>query len=153
MTELLVQLQTTAQGYATTWFGPEWGPQAYSAGRALVMIVMVLVPVLLTVLYYQLVERWVIGWIQVRKGPNRVGWKGVLQPIRVRPGCLVWPTQVVGPGTLPGQVFPGPGGMFGSCWSTITGCSVRGYRPRSGRRRVRESRSWGRRRMSTRRSR
>ena len=22
-----------------------------------------------------------IGWIQVRKGPNRVGWKGVLQPI------------------------------------------------------------------------
>jgi NADH-quinone oxidoreductase subunit H len=23
----------------------------------------------------------VIGWIQVRKGPNRVGWKGVLQPI------------------------------------------------------------------------
>jgi NADH-quinone oxidoreductase subunit H len=45
------------------------------------MIVMVLVPILLTVLYYQLVERWVIGWIQVRKGPNRVGWKGVLQPI------------------------------------------------------------------------
>jgi NADH-quinone oxidoreductase subunit H len=37
--------------------------------------------VLVTVLYYQLVERWVIGWIQVRKGPNRVGWKGVLQPI------------------------------------------------------------------------
>ncbi len=22
-----------------------------------------------------------IGWIQVRKGPNRVGWKGILQPI------------------------------------------------------------------------
>ena len=41
----------------------------------------VLVPLLLTVLYYQLVERWVIGWIQVRIGPNRVGWKGVLQPI------------------------------------------------------------------------
>jgi NADH-quinone oxidoreductase subunit H len=33
------------------------------------------------VLYYQLVERWVIGWIQVRKGPNRVGYKGILQPI------------------------------------------------------------------------
>jgi NADH-quinone oxidoreductase subunit H len=81
MTELLAQIQSTAQGYATGVFGPVWGPQAYSAGRALVMIVMVLVPVLLTVLYYQLVERWVIGWIQVRKGPNRVGWKGVLQPI------------------------------------------------------------------------
>ena len=81
MIEILTQFQTSAQGYATQWLGPEWGPQAYSAGRALVMIVMVLVPVLLTVLYYQLVERWVIGWIQVRKGPNRVGWKGVLQPI------------------------------------------------------------------------
>jgi NADH-quinone oxidoreductase subunit H len=81
MTELLAPFQQAAQGYATQWLGPEWGPQAYTAGRALVMIVMVLVPVLLTVLYYQLVERWVIGWIQVRKGPNRVGWKGVLQPI------------------------------------------------------------------------
>ena len=81
MNELLLQFQSTAQGYAAQWFGPVWGPQAYSAGRALAMIVMVLVPVLLTVLYYQLVERWVIGWIQVRKGPNRVGWKGVLQPI------------------------------------------------------------------------
>jgi len=81
MSELLLQVQSTAQGYAAQVFGPVWGPQAYSAGRALVMIVMVLVPVLLTVLYYQLVERWVIGWIQVRKGPNRVGYKGVLQPI------------------------------------------------------------------------
>jgi NADH-quinone oxidoreductase subunit H len=45
------------------------------------MIAAVLVPLLLTVLYYQLVERWVIGWIQVRKGPNRVGYKGILQPI------------------------------------------------------------------------
>jgi NADH-quinone oxidoreductase subunit H len=41
---------------------------------------MVLAPVLGVVLYYQLVERWVIGWIQVRKGPNRVGYKGILQP-------------------------------------------------------------------------
>jgi NADH-quinone oxidoreductase subunit H len=69
------------QGYANTWFGPDWGPQVYTVGRALVMIVMVLVPLLLTVLYYQLIERWVIGWIQVRKGPNRVGYKGILQPI------------------------------------------------------------------------
>ena len=70
-----------AQDYATSWLGPIWGPQAFSVGRSLAMIVVVLVPLLLTVLYYQLVERWVIGWIQVRRGPNRVGPKGILQPI------------------------------------------------------------------------
>jgi NADH-quinone oxidoreductase subunit H len=75
------QFMTTAQGYSTEWFGNEWGPPAFSVARALIMIVMVLAPVVLTVLYYQLIERWVIGWIQVRKGPNRVGYKGILQPI------------------------------------------------------------------------
>ena len=78
---ILANFQGYAQGLSTQWFGAEWGPTVYTTGRSLVMIVMVLVPVLLTVLYYQLVERWVIGWMQVRKGPNRVGWKGILQPI------------------------------------------------------------------------
>jgi NADH-quinone oxidoreductase subunit H len=72
---------TQAQGLVNAQLGPVWGPPAWSFTTALVGIVLVLVPLLLTVLYYQLVERWVIGWIQVRKGPNRVGWKGVLQPI------------------------------------------------------------------------
>jgi NADH-quinone oxidoreductase subunit H len=75
------ELAAYAQGFTNSWLGPEWGPPAYLFGRALLMIVVVLVPVLLTVLYYQLVERWVIGWMQVRKGPNRVGYKGILQPI------------------------------------------------------------------------
>ncbi|MGZ5113071.1 MAG: NADH-quinone oxidoreductase subunit NuoH [Usitatibacter sp.] len=75
------ELAGYAQGFAAEWLGPVWGPQAYATGKALLMIVAVLVPVLLTVLYYQLVERWVIGWMQVRKGPNRVGYKGILQPI------------------------------------------------------------------------
>jgi NADH-quinone oxidoreductase subunit H len=70
-----------AQAMSSQYLGPDWGPQAFFVGKSLAMIVMVLVPVLLTVLYYQLVERWVIGWIQVRKGPNRVGYKGILQPI------------------------------------------------------------------------
>src|SRR6476469_396686 len=77
MNELAGQLQ----GYANTWFGPDWGPQVYTLGRSLAMIVAVLVPLLLTVLYYQLVERWVIGCMQVRKVPNRVGYKGILQPM------------------------------------------------------------------------
>ncbi|MCM2328947.1 MAG: NADH-quinone oxidoreductase subunit H, partial [Lysobacter sp.] len=70
-----------AQDMLQGWFGPVWGTHAWSLAKSLAGIVAVLVPLLLTVLYYQLVERWVIGWIQVRKGPNRVGWKGVLQPI------------------------------------------------------------------------
>jgi NADH-quinone oxidoreductase subunit H len=75
------ELVGQAQGLATDAFGPQWGPQVFTLAWALGSIVLVLVPVLLTVLYYQLVERWVIGWIQVRRGPMRVGWKGILQPI------------------------------------------------------------------------
>ena len=72
----------SAADWATGTIGfPEWSGNVYAVGSALLMIVMVLVPVLLTVLYYQLVERWVIGWMQVRKGPHRVGYKGILQPI------------------------------------------------------------------------
>jgi NADH-quinone oxidoreductase subunit H len=71
----------TVRGAVQGWFGPEYGPYAWMFAKSLAGIVAVLVPLLLTVLYYQLVERWVIGWIQVRKGPNRVGWKGVLQPV------------------------------------------------------------------------
>src|SRR5438309_11207514 len=70
-----------AQGMATDYLGPVWGPPAFTVGKTVIAIALVLVPVLLTVLYYQLVERWVIGWIQVRKGPNRVGYKGILQPV------------------------------------------------------------------------
>ena len=77
MTELWGAFQNTVRGVA----GPEWGDEAWLVAKSVAGIVMVLVPLLLTVLYYQLVERWVIGWIQVRRGPNRVGWKGVLQPI------------------------------------------------------------------------
>jgi NADH-quinone oxidoreductase subunit H len=43
-------------------------------------IVVVLVPLILGVAYFTYWERKVIGWIQNRIGPNRVGWRGVLQP-------------------------------------------------------------------------
>ncbi len=45
-----------------------------------VKIVIVLVPLILSVAYFTYWERKIIGWIQNRMGPNRVGWKGVLQP-------------------------------------------------------------------------
>jgi NADH-quinone oxidoreductase subunit H len=47
---------------------------------AVLKIVVVLVPLILGVAYFTYWERKIIGWIQNRLGPNRVGWKGVLQP-------------------------------------------------------------------------
>ncbi len=44
-------------------------------------ILLLLIPLLLSVAYLTLAERKVIGWIQLRKGPNRTGFLGLLQPI------------------------------------------------------------------------
>ena len=48
---------------------------------ALVKIVLIIVPLMLCVAYLTFWERKVIGWMQVRIGPNRVGPWGLLQPI------------------------------------------------------------------------
>lgn len=47
----------------------------------LAQIIAVVVTLLLSVAYLTLAERKVIGYMQVRIGPNRVGFKGLLQPI------------------------------------------------------------------------
>ena len=49
--------------------------------RILLGIVAILLPLLGLVAYYTLAERKIIGYIQIRIGPNRVGWRGALQPI------------------------------------------------------------------------
>ncbi|HQR25324.1 MAG TPA: NADH-quinone oxidoreductase subunit H, partial [Steroidobacteraceae bacterium] len=63
---------------AATWASwPDW---LRTVLVALGQIVAVMVVVILTVAYLTLAERKVIGYMQVRIGPNRVGPKGLLQP-------------------------------------------------------------------------
>lgn len=46
----------------------------------IIKILVILIPLLLCVAYLTYAERKVIGYIQVRIGPNRVGFRGLLQP-------------------------------------------------------------------------
>lgn len=47
----------------------------------LIKIMALVMPLMLGVAYLTYAERKVIGWMQVRIGPNRVGYLGLLQPI------------------------------------------------------------------------
>ena len=54
---------------------------AWPAVQALLYIILILVPLVLSVAYLTYAERKIIVYMQVRLGPNRVGYKGLLQPI------------------------------------------------------------------------
>jgi len=68
-------------GLWTALLGPEWGPPAWTLVKNAVLILVVIVLMCLAVAYLTLWERKLIGWMQIRLGPNRVGPMGLLQPI------------------------------------------------------------------------
>ncbi len=65
------------------WFETAWSglpPALQTTVTITLQIVAILVPLILSVAYLTYAERKIIGYIQNRIGPNRVGFKGLLQP-------------------------------------------------------------------------
>lgn len=58
-----------------------WQANSLTLMTTMIGILLILVPLMLGVAYLTFVERKVIGYIQARLGPNRVGPRGWLQPI------------------------------------------------------------------------
>src|SRR6266852_251296 len=71
----------TLLSFSEARLGPVWGPAVYATVTSLAFIVAIVAPLFLCVAYLTLWERKLIGWIQIRIGPNRVGPAGLLQPI------------------------------------------------------------------------
>lgn len=70
--ELLSTIQNFGEGLL--------GPTIWYAVWTLIKIVCIALPIIICVAYLTYWERKMIGFMHVRKGPNRVGYRGLLQP-------------------------------------------------------------------------
>ncbi len=59
------------------WLGPVWGGAFVDVVTTLLAIIAIVVPLFLAVAYLTLWERKLIGWMQIRRGPNRVTFFGI----------------------------------------------------------------------------
>src|SRR5574344_595222 len=75
---MIEALKTAGAGLVAA---PWWTEMAWPVAWALLGIVAIVVPLLLAVAYLTLWERKLLGWMQNRPGPNRVGPWGLLQPL------------------------------------------------------------------------
>jgi NADH-quinone oxidoreductase subunit H len=69
----------------------------------LVKIVLIIAPLMLCVAYLTFWERKIIGWMQVRIGPNRVGPWGLLQPIA--DGVKLFLKEIIFPSAADKKLF------------------------------------------------
>ncbi len=86
-----------------TRLGPLWGPAVFELVTSLFFIVCIVVPLMLGVAYLTLWERKLIGWMQIRIGPNRVGPLGLFQPIA--DGVKLLMKEIISPTQANTQLF------------------------------------------------